>query len=261
MSDINSPEEKLLGGNIADSVVRAGSTVRKPATRATSAVHMLLAHLHRISFEGSPQPLGLDAQGRQILEYVPGAMWDKQNQSSLADLCKVGRLIRSLHDAVTSFTIVESAPWEPLSVPDGADILCHNDLAPWNLVCGTDRWVFIDWDNAAPGTRLWDLAWAAITFPPIEPDCDLAVAATAIRALVDGYRLQPAQYGQLLRLMAQRAGACSDLLVDGARTERQPWARLHAEGHNQYWAPVADYIGSHASTLEQLLTSLRPEKC
>lgn len=253
-----SEEEKLVGGNVADWVVRIGSTVRKPAIVSTPAVQALLAHLHSVGFAGAPNGLGFDERGRQILEFVPGAMWDKKHQNTLADLRRVGVLIRSLHDATASFDPPVSAKWAALSVPDGYDIVCHNDLAPWNLVCGADRWVFIDWDSAAPGTRLWDLAWATISFPPMEPDCDLSVAAIAIHAIVDGYRLQPSEYGKLLRLMAERARAGSDLLVQGARTGQQPWARLYAEGHDKYWGPVADYIKRNISTLEGMMVSLDP---
>ena len=249
-------EEKLVGGNFADSVVRIGSTVRKPATVATPAVQALLEHLRFVGFVGAPQGLGVDERGRQVLEFLPGAVWDKTHQNTVADLRRVGILIRSLHDATGSFAPPVSAKWDALSIPDGSDIICHNDLAPWNLVCGADRWAFIDWDNAAPGSRLWDLAWATISFPPIEPDCDLYAAATAIHAIVDGYRLQPSEYGKLLRLMAERARVGSDLLIEGARTGRQPWARLYAEGHDRYWGPVADYISRNVLTLEGMLIAL-----
>ncbi len=248
-------EEKLTGGNVADLVLRIGGTVRKPATVATSAVQALLLHLHSIGFSGAPQGLGVDDRGRQVLEFVPGAMWDRKHQNILAALRRVGVLIRSLHDAIASFTPPMSAEWNALSVPDGHELICHNDLAPWNLVCGADRWAFIDWDNAAPGTRLWDLAWATISFPPIEPDCDLSIAATSINAIADGYRLQPSEYGKLLRLMAERARAGSNLLIEGARTGQQPWAKLYAESHDKYWGPVSDYISRSATTLESMLLS------
>jgi hypothetical protein len=31
----------------------------------------------------------------------------------------------------------------------------------------------------------------------------------------------------------------ADLLYESARTDRQPWARLYAEGHD--WGPAAEY--------------------
>ncbi len=208
-------EEKLAGGNVADSVIRIGSTVRKPSTVATPAVHTLLAHLHDIGITGAPQGFGSDDHGRQVLEFIPGPMWDRKHQTTPADLWKAGALIRSLHEATASFTPPALAEWDALSAPDGHEIICHNDLAPWNLVCGVDRWAFIDWDNAAPGTRLWDLALATISFPPVEPNCDLSAAAKAIHAITDGYGLQRSEYGKLLRLMTARARAGSDLLLEG----------------------------------------------
>jgi hypothetical protein len=42
-------------------------------------------------------------------------------------------------------------------------------------------WTFIDWDNAVPGTRLWDLAWATISFPPVAPSSDLSVSYNHLR--------------------------------------------------------------------------------
>ena len=249
-------EEKLVGGNVADGVVRIGSTVRKPATAATPAVQALLAHLHSVGFAGAPQSLGFDEHGRQVLEFIPGSMWNRDQQKTLADLRKVGALIRELHDATASFSPPALAHWQALSIPDGCEIICHNDLAPWNLLCNADRWAFIDWDNAAPGTRLWDLAWATISFPPVEPGCDLSIAATAIHEIVDGYRLQPFDYCKLPRLMVARARAASDLLMEGAWTGQQPWARLYAEGHDRYWGPVAGYISCNVSLLQGMLASL-----
>jgi Ser/Thr protein kinase RdoA (MazF antagonist) len=140
-----SEEEKLVvGGNVADLIVRIGSAVRKLATVATPAVQALFANLHSVGFVGVPQGLGFDERGRRVLEFVPGAMWDRKHQNTLADLRRVGVLIRSLHDATDSFTPPVFAEWDALSVPDGYDIICHNDLALWNLVCGADRWAFID---------------------------------------------------------------------------------------------------------------------
>ena len=249
-------EEQLTGGNTAESVVRLGSTVRKPVTPSTPAVHSFLAHLRATGFEASPAALGIDEHGRQILEFVRGPLWNSGAPRTQTDLRRVGTTIRTLHNAAVSFQAPEWAQWNARYEPDERNLVCHNDLAPWNLVCGTDRWVFIDWDAAAPATRLWDLAWASISFPPFEPECDLPRAVTAMHALLEGYCLERSSYDKLIRLMVTRARAEHDFIVEGAQKDQQPWIRLYADGHHRYWGPVSDYIARHASAIEQLLLSL-----
>lgn len=70
---------------------------------------------------------------------------------STPELNRMGRLIRSLHDAVQDFVPPRDAAWNVVIPPDRRELICHNDLAPWNLVRDGDRWVFIDWDGAGPG--------------------------------------------------------------------------------------------------------------
>ena len=247
--------EQLTGGNTADSVVRVGMTVRKPATSATPAVHSFMAHIRAAGFESSPEVLGMDEQGRQILEFIPGPTWTDSPTHKQTDFRRAGAIIRALHEASISFQEPKDAQWYFRYQRDEHDLICHNDLAPWNLVCGSDRWVFIDWDAAAPATRLWDLAWACISFPPFKPEADLSSAATAMQALLNGYGLEEAQLRHLIRLMVTRARAEHNFILEGARKNEQPWARLHSEGHHLYWGPVADLIEHNAQELQQLLTS------
>jgi thiamine kinase-like enzyme len=79
-------------------------------------------------------------------------------------LRRAARLIRDFHDAVAGFTPPPGAQWQVLMPADGDEIIAHHDLAPWNLVIADREWAFIDWDVAAPGTRLWDLACAMHDF-------------------------------------------------------------------------------------------------
>jgi hypothetical protein len=144
-------EEILTGGNVAAEVVRIGSTVRKPALPQTPGVEAVLNHLANKGFTGAPATMGLDDRHRHVVEYIPGDLADTLPLMTFDELHRVGGLIRELHDAMEDFAVPTDVPWN-VAVPDpaGGDLICHNDLAPWNLVRDGDRWVFIDWDNAGP---------------------------------------------------------------------------------------------------------------
>ncbi|MFL6121507.1 phosphotransferase enzyme family protein [Actinophytocola sp.] len=231
-------EHILPGGNVAAAVVRVGDTVRKPVTPATPAVEALLDHL--AGFPGAPRHLGRDEQGRQVLEYVPGTVNDlPADERELRD---VGSLVRDLHDALADFRPPAGARWDVVIPPDREDLVCHHDLAPWNLVRGEDRWVFIDWDGAGPGSRLWDLAYAAHGFVPLTSSGDPEQDAPRLRALADGYGLDDRQRAELPPLVVAHTRGMYDLLRTATE---EPWTRLYAEGHADHWGPAADYIERH----------------
>ena len=251
MDDI---EHSLRGGNVAGSVIRIGASVRKPATSATANIELLLKHLHSVGFDGAPQSFGRDHDGRHVLEYIPGEPCGIGGSMPLSELEQVGRLIQEMHEALASFKPSPLATWNILMPCDEYELICHNDLAPWNLIRNRRRWAFIDWDGAAPGTRLWDLSYAAITFVPIEPGCSLGEAGTRMKAILDGYMLDAACRRALLQNSVRRARAMYDLLSAGHRSGEQPWARLYAEGHAEYWGPVAEHIQTHLADLAELLS-------
>jgi len=238
-----SVEERLAGGNVAAEVVRIGDTVRKPWTEATPFVHAFLGHLS--GFEAAPRVLGRDASGRQILEYVPGQLAESMPPMTIAELGRLGALVRSLHDASADFVAPADAVWDVAIPPDGADLVCHQDLAPWNLIRDGERWTFIDWDASAPGTRLWDLAYLAQTFAPLLAGGDPAGDGPRLRAVVDGYDLSGADRVRLPAVLTARTRAMYDLLERGSRSGALPWARLWDEGHGVHWGGAADYVAAH----------------
>ncbi|MGO8958185.1 MAG: phosphotransferase enzyme family protein [Streptosporangiaceae bacterium] len=241
-------EYPLPGGNVAATVVRVGDSVRKPAGSWTPAVESLLAHLEASGFAGAPRALGTDERGRHVLEHVPGMMAHDLPPLDQSGLHKVGGLIAAFHDASETFQPPPGARWQTLIPPDREDLICHHDLAPWNLVIGADRWAFIDWDGAGPGSRLWDLAYAMTGFVPLASGGDPAVDGPRIRALADGYGLTLAQRRELPSLIAAHTRGMFDVLRGAAVTGAQPWARLYAEGHGDYWGPAAAYIERHLGT-------------
>jgi len=178
-------EQLLDGGNVSGGVVRVGSTVRKPWTDATPSVLDFMTAVRAAGVD-VPAVLGKDELGRQVTEFIPGRLALHSDPLAHSELGRVGAIVRAIHDASETYTPANEASWSTAIPAPGDELICHNDLAPWNLIIG-NRWVFIDWDAAAPSTRLWDLAYAAQTFTLSNTDQAPEEAALNLAALVDGY--------------------------------------------------------------------------
>ena len=234
----------MPGGNVSGGVVRVGDTVRRPAGPWTPAVHALLTHLHGVGFHAVPRPLGIDDQGREVLTFAPGSVvWPDRFAllEPVPQLARVARLIRRFHDAVADFAPPAEARWQ-IRVPggDGSDIIAHHDLAPWNLVVGDDvqdEWVFIDWDAAAPGSRLWDLAYAVHGFLPLsaDPRWQRSDAEARLRVFADAYGLSETERHRLVPLLGRRTRSMHEFLRDQAARGNQPWTNLWRDGHGDAW--------------------------
>lgn len=240
--------ERLSGGNSGFEIVRVGNTVRRPVQPWSPNVDAVLLHLEAVGFEGAPRALGYDTLGRQVLTFVPGHADSSPRDLDLPSLRGVGRLIRDLHDALSSFTSPNEARWNGAIIPDKQDLICHNDLAPWNFVRGSSCSAFIDWDGVGPASRLWDLAYAIHGFVPLSPHSGLddQMAATRLTALVNGYGLSDEQRSSLVQLLVPRIHSMYELLLNGHLHTVEPWAHLWREGHGEVWREDAAYTEERA---------------
>lgn len=244
-------EQELTGGNASGRVVRVGHTVPKPWLENSAAVQSYLGAL-RSSGVDVPQPLGRDDDGRNVVEYVEGALAMDHLPLGHDELRRVGRMIRQIHDASETVPIPNPGDWKMLLPAENPDLMCHNDLAPWNLIMG-DRWVFIDWDGAGPSTRLWDLAYAAQSFGLLCEGQPVKDAALRLRAVVDGYQADDALRKALPAAMAERTAAMFNLLKSSNETGFQPWADMYVDGHGQHWRAAAEYVVRNQTAWEQAL--------
>src|SRR5215212_6244167 len=164
-------EIPLLGGNL-NAPVRIGETVHRGTGPWSPAVHDLLRYLEARGWAGAPRLLGLDAQGREVLTFLPGEvghyplplyMWRD------GVLVAVARFLRDYHVVVAGYVPPPDAAWQ-VAYPDPArhELMCHNDFAPYNMIFVDEQpHGLIDWDVAGPGPRIWDLAYAAYRFVPL----------------------------------------------------------------------------------------------
>lgn len=171
-----------------NSVVRVGDTVRRPPPQRAEYVAAVLELFEAHGWDGAPRRLGVDEQGREVLGYLPGHVaWQAEQPSDVSadeSLAEVARLVREFHDL--------TAGTEPAGP---AEVVCHNDLSPKNTVyrpvAGALRPVgFIDWDLAAPGERIHDVAHVCWQYLHLGPGvADAADAGRRMRLIADAYGL------------------------------------------------------------------------
>ncbi len=177
----------LAGGNVGQ-VWRIGNTVRRETGPWSPAVHRLLAHLDGVA--AVPRFHGIDELGREVLDYLPGRIVDVDSEV-LADaqLAAIGAWTRCLHRATEDF--VDAGPWRFYPPPD-ADIVGHNDIAPYNVCFDGENLVGVfDWDLAGPTTVLFELGFIAWNCVPLyrRPDVDDpdGWCAARLRLIADAY--------------------------------------------------------------------------
>ncbi|NUS63251.1 MAG: aminoglycoside phosphotransferase family protein [Saccharothrix sp.] len=237
-------EEVLTGGGLNE-VVRIGSTVRRPTGPWTPAVHRLLEHLAPLGI--SPVVHGVEEVGgreREVLSYLEGEVGHPPLGEPLRSdevLVAVARMARRLHDASAALVGVVEGWQFPAVRP--VEVICHNDLAPYNMVFrdGLPAGVF-DFDGARPGPRWWDIAYTAYCLVPFSPEFG-DVEDQRRRA-----ELFCAAYGIESAGMGRRVLARLDDMVAMIRERPEFW-RQREEGHDAYYLRHVDYVRENFSDL------------
>lgn len=166
--------------------------------RTSAATRALLQHLERVGFAGAPRHLGTDAQGREVLSYVVGhAVTHPYPDWALdeAALLSVADLLRSFHEAVDGFDASGHRWPGPVPPPFRTSLVTHNDPNLDNVVFRDGRAVaLIDFDLAAPGSRVWEVAGASRLWVPLRLDGDVDDVRVGqqlerLSAFVDAYGL------------------------------------------------------------------------
>ncbi len=192
-------EEPLSGGRDTRGVVRVGATVRRPHKTSSGFVRDLLHHLERAGFAGVPRHLGQDAAGREVFSFIPGEVPAKFRHFADGQVAAAARLLRRFHEATRGSTLAGA----------GA-VVCHHDAGPNNTVFQSGQPVaFIDFDYAAPGEALVDLAymgwsWCLSSRPDRGPP---EIQAAQLRVLVDAYGLDASGRQALVAAIIRRQAA------------------------------------------------------
>jgi Ser/Thr protein kinase RdoA (MazF antagonist) len=231
--------------------VRLGDTVRRTRRPWSGSVAAYLRHLEEVRFVGAPRFLGVDQQGRDVLEFIPG---DVPGQpvveawaATRAVLIGVAGLLRCLHVASASFVPPADACWFgddfqvelPADLPPEppADVISHFDVTPQNVVFRAGEPVaLLDFDLTRPGSRLRDVVntamWWVPLFPPVDRDPALGAGDIPDRlaAFVDAYGLDHEERGAFCGIAIDGATHTWHSMRANAEARGGGWARMWAEG-------------------------------
>jgi len=208
-------------------VVRDGETVRRTPSQNAPFVRELLELFAQLGWAGAPRFLGIDAAGREILSFIPGhAAWERVQPPEVVcdeSLAAVARLVREFHDLTAGSRLA------------GAEqVVCHNDLSPMNTVYrdrgyGLRPVAFLDWDFAAPGLRIHDVAHMCWTYLDLGPSIgNPAAAVSGMRVMCDAYGL--ADRTDLVATIMWWQERCWRGIESGAAAGDPAYTRLRAAG-------------------------------
>lgn len=246
---MNADQESLAGGSFS-SPVRHGSQVHRRVPERRGYVHELLRFLAARDFDGSPRLAGLDQDGREVLGYVPGEVhhggpapdWMGQGEA----LRSVVALVRGLHD-LTAGT----------SLAGAGEVVCHGDVAARNIVFRGQRAIcLLDWDLAAPGPRVRDLALMARRLLSLGPDGPPpAIQGLRIRALLDAYGFGD-RSGFVYRIIEYQAEMITAIARRAATGDSRylTMMRRWASHPGDNAAAVLGWLVDHARDLEDAMT-------
>ena len=235
---------ELDGGN-SNVVERVGDTVHRLSGPWTPAVHRLLHLLRASGIDQVPQPLGFDDDGREILTFLEGETGNYPLPAWLwtpTILDEAGALLRRIHDASVPL-VAEDLVWaHPARQP--AEVICHNDVAPYNMAFTDGHLVgLFDFDTASPGPRIWDLAYLAYRLAPLGEDVGPSAPVGAAQLerldrLAAAYG-QPFSRSEMLSAVVERLHELADDSDRRAVDAGRSYLRDHAAMYRRDAAVVA----------------------
>jgi hypothetical protein len=241
-----------LPGGFLSAVTRVGDTVHRTPGPDAVFVHRLLAHLEAAGWTGAPRFHGLNAEGREILDFVPGRTGVepavRARVGEDAPLVALTRLVRELHDLTAGTALA-----------GGQEVVCHHDLDPRNTVYQEQGGqlipvALVDWDLAAPGRRVQDVARILWQFLPLAPGVtDVADTARRLRLVAETYDVQDRD--ELLPTVLWWQQRCWRGIVAGAAAGEPAMVALRAAGVVTTVREAQAWTQDHRSVLEASLIS------
>ncbi|EDL66615.1 phosphotransferase [Bacillus sp. SG-1] len=253
-------EEKLTGGNVSN-VYRSGDTVRRELKPDSIKIQTLLKQLENKGFDRTPKFMGVDEKDREVLSFIEGEAGNyplKKYMWSDVALKEIAKMLRQYHDAVSDFPITEE--WKPLdNTPNSREVVCHNDFAIYNIIFHYEKPVgIIDFDLAAPGPRLWDIAYTLYTCVPLsrlyhtetgeavyyDPAQDAIRKKQRVQMFFEAYGMDCLENDYLDIVLLRLEGLCKTMKRKAGEGDIA-FQRMIDEGHYEHYQKEIEFIRQH----------------
>lgn len=186
--------------------------VRRPKVPWSKDIQRFLRFLQDQQINYVPKPLGFDQEEHELVSFVPGEVYDQPLPDELYTdevLCLVAERLRDFHDRSVGFLerLTGEEQWM-LEYSGPTEVMCHNDFAPYNMtIVDGEPFGLFYFDTVRPGSRLWDVSYAAYRWVPLYFDGNSRLSETQchrLKLFVDTYRLSNNDRVQIVDCLIDR---------------------------------------------------------
>ncbi|ERN51526.1 UNVERIFIED_CONTAM: phosphotransferase [Escherichia coli] len=173
-------------------------------------------------------------------------------------LKEIAHMLRLYHDAVSDFPLFDE--WIPIdNTPINREVLCHNDFAVYNIIFNHEQPVgIIDFDVAAPGPRLWDIAYTLYICVPLSrlyhnekgetvnynTLYDAERIKTRIKLFFNSYDIEGIDEDYLEMVLLRLEGLCKYIKRKSNEGDTA-FQKMIAEGHLEHYEKDIEFIREH----------------
>lgn len=201
----------------------------------------LLRHFREQEWEGAPRLYGRDHENRLIHGVLRGTAVHDDRHLPDEYLEEAGALVREFHDLTANTRLAGN--WE---------VVCHNQLAPRHTISQKGiPYAFVDWEAAAPGVRLHDVADLCWRFVDLGPGAEDPFRR--VRLICDAYGLEERQ--SLIETIMARQDRYRRIVESGAHRGDPRMLAQYQDGEAEQVGHRLMWIHEHRRDLAAELTS------
>lgn len=253
---------KFEGGNVSD-VFYDGNYIYRDLKPYSKTIHRLLKHLEDKGINFTPHFLRVDYENKmEVLTFVKGKTIENYPEIDNFDykvrnIRLLATMLREYHDETLDFNYTDEDKWFLEYKGDlDKEVICHNDIAPYNVTFSNGEPVgIIDFDTACPAPRIWDIAYALYRFVPLseqiyipekniyrkyKKDIDSQERKILIKEFVYSYGYY--EIKDILKNVILRLESLVELFDVECERGNKAFIKMQNEGHQQFYIEEIKFI-------------------